>query len=410
MTLDPVHFDGISGLVSRISHDIDEAEHRSEAMRAWESFLDPLVVDGDRVLEPLDDLARYAVDVETAGVQDAAFDAVHGLDSGTVNPRAFKNGIVLDVAQAALAVHPSDVDTHRARTVIATVHTNDDSVRLQSDDWQRRDEGYWRGRIFRAPNVERDEEAVVHALSLYLAESTHALDHASEVSDLLVLDGPLYPKIVMNWLSDRRELAALLEKDLVRDVVRNYLELVEVFAERDVPLCGFVKTLGSRGVVSTLREKTHAPWTDDAAFFTQVLERRDADGDRVTDDLTYTNWFVSRVGIDYEFSDLGDALGLDLDLDREAYEVAFFVVYDPRTDTAFKVELPRVFADDPDVRERVTRQVVSDVAATAGPPLAVKKADELARIGAAEKNELVSAMETALDSEYRRPHNEDRWG
>jgi len=411
MTLDPVHFDGITDLVRRVSHDIDEDEHRDHAAAVWNNYFDPLREDGDDVLSPLGEVTRYAVDLAVAGDQTTDFERVHGLDSGTVNPRTFKNGVVLDIAQAAMGVCPSDTDTHRARTVITTVHPTDDTVKVSAtDDWRRRDEGYWRGKIFESPRVDRDESAVVHGLSLYLAESEHALEHAESVDDLLVLDGPLYPKIITNWLDRARPLSDLpRESDLVKSVVGNYVDLVELFVSRDVPLLGFVKNVASRGVVRALGKRTNAPWPDDAAFFTQLLERRE-NGERDTDDLTYTNWFVSRTGYDREFSTLGDRLDLDLDLDPEAYEVAFFVVYDPRADVVFKVELPRAFAEDDDVREQVTAYVLSEVAHEAGPPEAVGKADELARIGMQEKNELVGALETALDSEQRKTYDDDRWG
>ncbi|QDX40743.1 DNA double-strand break repair nuclease NurA [Salarchaeum sp. JOR-1] len=411
MTLDPVHFDGITDLVRRVSHDIDEDEHRDQAVRAWDAYFDPLYRDGEEVLAPLGDVQRYAVDIADAGDQPDQFDSVHGLDSGTVNPRTFKNGLVLDIAQAAMGVSPSDTDTHRARTVITTVHPTDDSVAISAtDDWQTQDEGYWRGQLFEAPRVERDETAVVHGLALYLAESEHALEHADRVGDLLVLDGPLYPKIIANWLDQARPLSALpLEDPLVQSVVGNYVDLVERFVERGVPLAGFVKNVQSRGIVNTLAEKTNAPWADDAAFFTQLLERRDG-RDRDTDDLTYTNWFVSRTGYDREFSTLGDRLSLDLDLDPEAYEVAFFVVYDPRTDVLFKVELPRAFAEDDACRDRLTNHVLAGVAREAGPPEAIGKADELARIGMQEKTELVGALEDALDTECRSTYDDERWG
>lgn len=420
MTLDPVHFSGITGLVRRVRHDIDEEEHRDEAERVWETYLDPLYVDGDPVLEPVGDRTRYAVDVAEAGVQSSPFPSVHGLDSGTVNPRQFKNGLVLDVAQAAMSVTPSDVDTHRRRTVVATVHASDETVRFTKgpgvDDWDTHDGGYWRGRIYRAPTVARDEQRVVHALSLYLAESQHALANQDLVDDCLVLDGPIYPKIVLNWLDQHEDLARLPgEDDLTAATIRNYLELAETFIERDVPLVGFVKNLQSRGLVRALDSKPDlvVPWTDDAGFYTQLLERRTRTPDgyeRVTDDLTYTNWFVSRLGYDRVVSRLGDRLDLPRDRDPTDYEVAFFVVYDPRTDVTYKVETPRAFVADDGVREQLTRHVVAEVAANAGPPTSVAKADELARISQRETRELVPALADALDSEERRTYDDERWG
>ncbi|MFC7167528.1 DNA double-strand break repair nuclease NurA [Halospeciosus flavus] len=416
MTLDPVHFGGITDLVGRVSHGIDEEEHRDEALRAWETYFDPLFEDGNEILTPVGERRRYAAAIDEAGVQPDQFDTVHGLDSGTINPRAFKNGLVLDVAQAAMSVTPSDEDVHRSRTVVATVHASDETVQVPEDDtWQQKDEGFWWGKIFEAPRVDRDERAVVHALSLYLAESEHAKRLADGVDDLLVLDGPLYPKIITNWLDQSRPLSDLpLENDLVQKVVANYIGLVETFVERDVPLMGFVKNVQSRGLVRTLgRKGGPTPWNDDAAFFSQLLERRESGEEgyeRRTDDLTYTNWFVSRLGYDREFSRLGDYLGVETSLDPEAYEVAFFVLYEPRSDVVYKVEMPAAFARDDAVRERVTRQVLRDVAEHAGPPPAVARADELAKIGHAEKAELIPALEEALDSEYDASYDDRRWG
>ncbi|GGM56550.1 hypothetical protein J2752_000881 [Halarchaeum rubridurum] len=413
MTLDPVHFAGIPDLVRDVRGGADEAEHRADAERVWETYFDPLYDDG-AVLVPVTEQGRYLADLTEAGASDPAFDAVHGLDSGTVNPRAFKNGIVLDVAQAAMGAIPGDTALHRNRTVIATMLRRDRTEETREFDdvpWTRQDEGYWRGKAIDAPYVERNERGVVHALSLYLAESEHALTHFESVPEFLLLDGPLYPKVVTNWLDQTEELATLPAEDgLTRRVIRNYLELVERAVESDTVLGGFVKNVSSRGVVAALSGKTHAPWIDDAELFGQLLERRDDDGERVTDDLAYTNWFRSRVGYDREFSTLGERLDLDLELDPAAYEVAFCVLYDPRTDTVYKAELPRAFAEDDAIRERVTAQLVRDVAGETGPPEAVGRADELARISVGETRELVTAMAEAMDTEPREGYDVDRWG
>jgi hypothetical protein len=45
-----------------------------------------------------------------------------------------------------------------------------------------------------------------------------------------------------------------------------------------------------------------------------------------------------------------------------------------------------------------------------GPPLAVRKADELARISREEKAALEGALERAFESERERDYDESRWG
>ncbi|MFB6096925.1 MAG: DNA double-strand break repair nuclease NurA, partial [Haloferacaceae archaeon] len=408
MTLDPVHVDGIARLASAIAADVDDGDHADLAETAW-GWLDPLRRDGATVLEPLGEQRLRAVGVDDVALAASPFETAHGLDSGTINPTTFKNGLVLDVAQAAMAAVPSDLDLHRSRSLVATVHTND--VTTDHDhDWTAYDEGFSRRRVLHAPRVNRFAEGVVHALSLYLAESEHALEHADAVTDLLLLDGPIYPKELLNWQDRDPELSDLAREAKPRSVLENYVRLVERFVERDVPLAGFVKNPSAKVITRTLRETgVEAPWADDTGLFTRLLERRE-DGQRREDQLTFTSWFVSRGGADRTLAADGDALGVERRLDPGAYEVTFFVVYDPRRDVCYKVEAPHAVTREAETREALTAHVLRDVAATRGPPEAVAKADELARVGAAEKAALRRKFEERFDSESVRTYDDVRWG
>ncbi|WP_254546017.1 DNA double-strand break repair nuclease NurA [Halomarina pelagica] len=414
MTLDPVHFDGIARLARRIRQDVDTSDHRDLAETVWRDWLDPLREGGDVIVEPIGERRRRMVDVTEVALQDDPFPTQHGLDSGTINPTTFKNGLVLDVAHAAMSAVPSDLDLHRGRTVVMTVHSNDATTSL-TDDWEVDDGGYVRQRVLHAPRVSRYEAAVVHELALYLAESEHACTNADVVDDLLLMDGPIYPKGLLNWTNRQPELADLLAEDeRPRDVVENYLRLVERFVARDVPLAGFVKTPVSRSITRTVRRGAgNAPWVNDAAFFSQVLERReevDGEWERRTDALTFTNWFVSRGGADRALSTLGDAFGLERELDPADYEVTFCVVYDPRTDVVYRVEAPAAFTRDEDRRERLLLQVLKGVAVERGPPKAVAKADSLARIGRTETTAIQEALERAFETERDTDYDAERWG
>lgn len=411
MTLDPVHFDGIARLAGRINQHVDATDHEEFAETVFEEYLDPLYEDDRRVIEPLGELRRRRIDIEDAALQEARFPTQHGLDSGTINPTTFTNGLVLDVAQAAMGAVPSDLELHRSRTVVATVHSNDATVDCEEDDWTVFDGGYSRGRVLQAPRVSRYEEAVVHALSLYLAEVTHAELQADVVDDLLVLDGPIYPKGLLAWADRHPELAELLvERKRPRDVIGRYIELVESFAERDVPIVGFVKNSSSKAIMRALRKNVRTPWADDAAFFKRVLRRTDDDGELLTDQLTFTNWFISRCGVDRPLSADGDALNLERTRDLDDYEVTFFCVYDPRNELLYRIESPAVFTRDSELREALTMQLLRDVAHESGPPLAVAKADELARISRDEKAALTRAIEQQFDADRDRSYDDERWG
>ncbi|MEF8812893.1 MAG: DNA double-strand break repair nuclease NurA [Halovenus sp.] len=409
MTLDPVHVDGIAELAGRVEQRVDDRDHTDIAEEAFVNFLDPLYDGGDVVLEPLGEHRRRRVPVDDVALTDRPFPTQHGLDAGTINPTTFRNGLVLDVSQAAMAAVPSDVDLHRGRTIVMTVHTNDETVDA-GGEWRLDDQGYARRRILQTPRVDRYEQTVVHALALYRAESEHALEQADVVDDLLVLDGPLYPTGLLKWVERDPELKRLvIEAEEFRGVVENYLALVETFVERDVPLIGFVKNSASKALTRALRDETGAPWVDDDAFFRHVLERR-RDGQRLTDALTFTGWFRSRVGTHGVLD--GDTLELahGRSLADEAYEVTFFVVYDPREDLVYRVEAPYALTRDDQLREQLTTQLLSEVAAERGPPRAVGKADALARIGREEKETLRRRIEREFDTDRQTGYNDKRWG
>ena len=417
MTLDPVHFDGIARLARRIDHGASAADHRAFAETVWQEFLDPLVHDGRLVVEPIDEVSRHLVDVEDVALIDRPYPTEHGLDAGTINPTTFRNGLVVDVAQAAMASTPTDLDLHRSRTVVATVHSNDPTASVD-DRWDTFDEGYSRSRAVKVPPLPRFAAGVVHALALYLAESRHALDHFEAVDDLLVLDGPLYPRGLLRWSDQHPDLAEFLAGDhRPKAVLENYVRLVEAAVERDVPLVGFVKNPASRVISRTVAAKgAAAPWTDDTAFFTRVLERGeyvdDVDGDRWerdTDALSYTGWFRSRGGVDRPLSADGGALGVDRRLPADRYEVTFFVLYDPRDDLCYRIEAPYAVTEDPAVRRRLAHQLLADVATAAGPPSVVQKADELARISNAEKSSLRETFEERFETTLDRNYDDHRW-
>jgi hypothetical protein len=409
MTLDPVHVEGIADLAGLLGRRVDDTDHGDLARTAFEEWLDPLQVDGRTVLEPLGERRLRSVAVDDVALVEEPYPTVHGLDSGTINPTTFKNGLVLDVAHAAMAAEPSDLDLHRARSLVTTVHANDPTLALDTD-WVRRDDGYFRRKILHAPRVNRYAEGVVHALALYLAESSHALEHADAVSDCLLLDGPLYPKELLNWQDRDAELGALTTEAKPRAIVENYVRLVEHLLDRDVAMAGFVKNPSAKLITRTLREKgVDAPWVDDTALFTRLLEPRgenDADGLR----LTFTSWFRSRGGSDRTLAADGDALGVDRRRDPEDYEVTFFVVYDPREDLCYRIEAPAGLTRDADARARLTRQILRDVATARGPPPVVERADALARIGVDEKAALRRKFEERLDSAFVRTYDDTRWG
>lgn len=418
MTLDPVHFDGIAGLADYIDYDAEDRDHRELADEAWE-LLDPLWDrDKEKVLEPINEepLERRRVAFEDIALTDDEFPVTHGLDSGTLNPKVFKNGLVLDVAHAAMSASPTDLELHDCRTLVKAIHSNDRSEKFQTE-WKEYN-GDSKRRVVHTDQPEDDfEEDAVHAIALYLAESQHALEHADKVSDFLLLDGPIYPKGILRWKYRSPALTELFEdSDHVNQILKNYAELVEQFHDRGVPIAGFVKNVSAKTVIRTLKDKPDfgpVPWAHDAGLFAQILERREEQRDgsyeRLTDKLTLTNWFVAHTGADKFFVEEGEEY-VDLELDPEQYRVTFCYVYDPRRDLIFKIEAPYAVTKDEDTRQKIERQICKEVAARSGPPLSISKADTLAAIDYGSAESLVKSFEDKLDTELDENYNDVRWG
>jgi hypothetical protein len=76
----------------------------------------------------------------------------------------------------------------------------------------------------------------------------------------------------------------------------------------------------------------------------------------------------------------------------------------------YRLEMPYAFARDNSTRTAVTQQIVSEVAARRGPPAAIAKADELARISTDEKTSLRKQFAESLDADEVKRYDDVRWG
>ena len=413
MTLERIHVETITRLASAVAGETDDPTDTTLAETVWEEFL-PLYRDGRTVIEPLDEKRRRRAPIERVALADRPYTETYGVDSGTLNPTAFKNGLVVDAAQAAMGADPSDLDTHRARSVLVTVHSPDPANRIRDEQWHEYDDGYGRRRALQVPRSRQFASETVHRLALALAESSHALeqlDRHDTIGDLLYLDGPIYPKQLLDWVNRDGQRERIAYGERAGEAVRNYVRLVEECLDRDLPLVGVVKNPTSAFLVRTLaarEESVQTPFQNDTGLYTRLLERRQ-NGERDRDAVTFTSWFVSRGGADRPIASDGDALGVDRAREPTEYEVTFMLVYEPRQDVLFKIEAPRGFTADDDRRDELTTQVVSEIAANAGPPTAIEKADELARIGRAEKRALREELEEAF-GETLPSYDETRWG
>ncbi|MFB6284393.1 MAG: DNA double-strand break repair nuclease NurA [Halobacteria archaeon] len=416
MALDPVHFDGIKHLSTRINSDYDTSEQNDYAERLWK-LLDPLLIEGEKVFEPVEDLKRLRADPEDSALSSDQYPTQHGIDSGTLNPRVMDNGLIIDVAHAAAGSVPGDLDLHRQRTVIASVYSGD-STAIFDEDWISFDMNSSRGRVVQVPgDLKRRIRDAVHSYALYLAESIHALRTFDKAEDLVILDGPLYPKNLLNHLETKN--SRLERSNLTEKVLDNYLELTRRSVESDIPLLGFVKNVGSRTLVKGINESdgmAPCPWSNDDALLRRVL---DGEGHGDNDDLFFTNWFrdglppvngdPSVLDTGTEAPESGGKLLEGDDFEPMDLSPCCFFIRDPRRDRLFKVEALRYFVEDATVREKITKQVLKEVA-NDGVPRCVAKADELARIPVDQKKGLIDELETTMGTRENKGYDRERWG
>ncbi|MFP4632010.1 MAG: DNA double-strand break repair nuclease NurA [Halobacteriota archaeon] len=394
MPFESVHFDGVSRLAGEVEAGYDDSRQDEVADDLW-SALDPLVDDGERVLYPVESLARYSVDPREVALEDDEFATQHAVDSGTLNPVSFYNGLVVDVAHAAMASLPSDVSLHRRRSVVESVYTSDASVSL-GDEHLEFDDGAAIAEVVRVPSqIPSLRSEATHAFALYLAESRHARRCWDRVEDLLYLDGPLYPKGLLRWIAGGEPVVG--ESDLTREVLSNYAWLVDRAVEDDVALAGFVKNPSSSAVVRCL---SGCPWSTDAGFYRFALEP-DVEGR-----LTCSNWFVSEFYADRSWRSPSALSG---ELDAEDYLPCQMMVREPEDGLVFKVEAPLALVRDPGVRESLRRQLLKEVASN-GVPRAVSRADSLARVERGQRQALVRGLEEAFGCPREPGYDGERWG
>ncbi len=390
MPLDPVHVDGIDSLARRIRDDYDDPDDTEDVDALWD-FLDPLRDGGRAVLEPLGDLRRRSVSLEGIALIDDVYPSQHGVDAGTLNPRSFTNGLTLDVAHSAAASVPSDLPLHRRRTIVTAAQSPNHRVELDGD-WLSFDDDATDGRVVQAPRDTENAREAAHVFSLYLSESTHLRKTVGAAEDLVYLDGPIYPLALLRWVDVD---PAFGRTDLTGEILSKYFETYDD-ALGSLPVVGFVKNPSSSRVVRRLRESSGppVPWSNDAGFFRHFL---------ASDDLTFTNWFVSRLYAD-ELFDVAPPETPD-----EDFLPAVMYVHDPRHGTVHRVEAPYGFVRDDKTREAVTRQTLKEVAVSRV-PRAVDRADSLARVTPEQREGIVRRFEEALGATEETNYNRDRWG
>lgn len=409
MTLDSVHFDAMVSIVGQVDRPGRQRDRHDLAERLWsEGMANP----PDSIpICPIGEPTREARPVNELAMEETPFDTTVAVDAGSLNPTTFQNGLVVDVAHAATASSPSDVDLHRKRTIVASIHGPPAEVR-SIPEWIEFDDGHGRAKLLAAPSIEREEETAVHSLSLEAAELAQAINHGVEAGDLLLMDGSVYPAGLLHWIDRGGTLKeTLYTEEGPRGVLQDAVDLIDRCRSREIPITGVVKNWTARGIVRGLTSSPDLavgtiPWPTDASLFQQLLST--VSDERLA--LRWSNWFAIEGGVGTGLGYAIEEYGLDANESGRAYDLAMMVVYDPRERLVFRIEAPQTLVEDQTIRDALTTHILAGIAREGGPPPTLRKADELARISRGERRNLKREFERAITSTEVPRYDDLRWG
>jgi len=225
---------------------LDRPGGRVEAIDEPESFRTPIA-----------DLGNWS--------EDPWGEPTYAIDSSTTRPFEYTNGLITDTAYAKLGVGGTDVDRspERAGTIKTVAYYDDEEASLYNETFA--EPGPNPDSLLTAELVPFEADTTrtrtlskaVSAVAQYLAEGEHARRHLDAIDGVLFLDGSLYPLGVLYWLllDHIGETSPASSWDRPREIVTNYLEVIDRQYERGLPVVGIVKTSTTAQMVDALETK-----------------------------------------------------------------------------------------------------------------------------------------------------------
>lgn len=408
-------FTHLDGTIPRSGH--EETKHarklfahlgqpggRIEAIDEPESFQSPIA-----------DLGNWS--------EDPWGEPTYAVDSSTTRPYEYTNGLITDTAYAKLGVSGREANqsVERAGTIKTVAYYDDDEASLynetfgdgvadmDTDATTDRENSTSKKSLsgelvpFKADTARTQTlTKAVSAVAQSLSEGEHTRRHLDAIDGVLFLDGSLYPLGILHWLLldsiGGSSPASSWERP--REIVENYLAVIDRQYDRGLPVIGIVKTSTTSQIVDALEVKIKnngvtdenglrpdIPWTRDHQFIAEVLRQDDLDK------FTYTSWFVSTgLGLGTGDTELLDPLAESLEHGNPAdYRRAFFFVRLPRSEFLLRVEAPLLFVIEKDTRQDIQYKALSEIARRRDVPYAVTRADRIARI-TTENRELIRRL------------------
>lgn len=364
---------------------------------------------------PIADLGRWS--------EDPWGEPTYAIDSSTTRPLEYTNGLITDTAYAKLGVGGTNVDRtfERSGTIKTVAYYDDDEASLYNETFGDTDAGADADTTAASPTTgeivpfksgatrTRNLSKAVSAVAQYLAEGEHARRHLDAIDGVLFLDGSLYPLGVLYWilLDHAGETSPATSWDRPREIVENYIEVIDRQYKRGLPVVGIVKTSTTSQMVEALEDKIarnditdddglrpDVPWVRDHQFIAEVL-RQDS-----LDQFTYTSWFVSTgLGTTSLDGELLDPFADTIEHGNPGdYRRAFFFVRLPRSEFILRVEAPLLFVIEEDTRREIRYKALKEIAQRRDVPYAVTRADRIAQITTENRESMRRLLESSQPS------------
>ena len=421
MTLEPVHIKEIHEIVDRIDKCFKKDENDSDDNEKVKNILErlrKLEYNDKVVLRSIGPVRRGKASIERMLNSEDPYPVSYSCDSGSTTAKTFDNGLYMDFCHCAIACTPTDLDIHSKRTIVAAAYTLSDKVYLNtSHEWESFDYGCGRKKIIRVQPglLNKKVTDILHDIALYLSESEHILWMLDSIGndDFFIMDGPIYPKRIMYWMVVNSEDVDISIDPSSRKIIQNYIDIMDHHIENMKPLVGFVKNPEDMQIMLALRKQEpelDLPWLVDAQFFKNALslERTGTKRREAEKYITYTNWFVQPNQFYEKMLKSTSPLVAELadsKFDAEDYALSFFMAYVPKLNTIFKIESPYGLVKNEELRNRMTRKVLYDLALN-GIPKTLSKADSIAKIPVPERKSIIDRFRNSkIDTNY----NSIRW-
>ena len=340
------------------------------------------------------------------------FKTIYGLDSGSSRPQRFSNGLIFCINQAKAVVDGGKKLKIKGYPLEAystlLLLTYDEREELSA---KREAKGLcelWRVHLSHGI-FERRPERAISSFSRCGSEGRHALktwdrlkgsSDRSEKGEIFFLDGGIYPIGLYYYLTEEGSWNWDVELEswgAGMEMLESFLQLVGRALQDNLPLIGVNKTPETRYLIRQLR-RIDRYWHNDRQIISCAL------GSTTRKELGYTDWILQRRyprrGVAERSSfNLFDELPFGLEGSREDYLVSYFFVYDPRVQSALKIETPFGILKRRDP-EDFQRQILGEIARGKGVPNAIRRADGKARISREERRGLLRQVGLAPDFRY----------